>query len=562
MCYTAGRNTKEGLPVEPNPNLNPTPSAPVPIPAYARKTPKQTFTLDRRDRVFAGLLFALSLLGLSPAIFGGFCAAFGVSFAALFLLCSVYLFRKDVRLSAFSCVCGMLALSCSAVFFLTSCAPVRLLSACGAAVLSVVWFSALAGKPIFDGELGLAERVLRQAGQSVTQMPRSLRAVFLSGKRSKAVLGILCALPVFCVVVVLLSNSDAAFEGLTSLLFVDAGRVISRLLLAVCLFPLLLALGFSLRKEADEGKQEKPRKGLDTSFIAAFLGLLSAAYVVYLFSQLAYFVSAFSGILPPGYTFSYAEYARRGFFELCGIAAINLTLLYLMLLLSRKKDGRLPAVLRALGTFIDVFTLFLICTAMAKMILYIRQYGATVLRLGTSAFMLFMAVVFLALLLRFFVPKVRVLPVAAVTAAVVLLVLGIGNLPGFCAKYNYTHYKSGDLLTVDTQYLFDLGDEGIPYLLLLRDDADKETAKDACIKLYCAVFDHYEGDLHTIYTAGTGRHTDFVPEGKKHGGLYKWNLPRARAYAALDKLLRDEPDFMGNNAEEGEIARYDSMEWF
>ena len=198
---------------------------------------------------------------------------------------------------------------------------------------------------------------------------------------------------------------------------------------------------------------------------------------------------------------------------------------------------------------------------MAKMILYIRQYGTTVLRLGTSAFMLFMAVVFLALLVRFFVSKVRVLPVAAVTAAVILLVLGIGNLPGFCAKYNYTHYKNGDLPTVDVQYLFDLGDEGVPYLLLLRDDANEETANSARTLVYVSVFDHYEGDLHTIYTAGAGTHTDFVSEGRKFGGLYAWNLPRARAYQALDRLLRDEPDFMGDNAEQGEIARYDSMDW-
>ena len=325
------------------------------------------------------------------------------------------------------------------------------------------------------------------------------------------------------------------------------------------LFPFLLSLAYSLCKAPDKDKPAKERKGLDTSFIAAFLGLLSAAYLVYLFSQLAYFVSAFSGILPKGYTFSYAEYARRGFFELCGIAAINLTLLYLTLLLSRKKDGKLPAVLCAMGTFIDVFTLFLICTAMAKMILYIRQYGATVLRLGTSAFMLCMAVVFLALLVRFFAPKVRVLPVAAVTAAVVLLVLGLGNLPGFCAKYNYTHYKNGDLPTVDTAYLRELGDEGVPYLMLLKDDADEEVARNAGIELYIAVFERYEGDMHTLYTAGTGTQTVFVPEGRTFGSPYQWNLPRGRAYDALDRLLRDEPEFMGEYAEAGENARMDMV---
>ena len=541
--------------MEPNPNL------PVhePLPAYVPKPAKSkpAFALDRRDRIFASVLCVVTLVGLSPAICGGFWAAFGVSFAVLFLLCSVYLRQKGTQPSAFSCVCGGLSLACAAVFFTTSSAAIRLLTACGAAVLSVVWFSALAGKPIFPGELGLAGRVLQTAAGSITHAPRSIRALFRGGKRSKTLLGLLCALPVFCVVVMLLARSDAAFEGLTQHLFVDFGRVVVRLLLAACLFPFLLSLGFSLRKTPDADKPDPAHKGLDTGFITSFLGLLSAAYLVYLFSQLAYFVSAFSGILPAGYTFTYAEYARRGFFELCGIAAINLTLLYLTLLLSRKTDGRLPVVLRALGAFIDVFTLFLICTAMAKMLLYIRQYGATVLRLGTSAFMLFMAVVFLALLVRFFVPKVRVLPVAAVTAAVILLVLGIGNLPGFCARYNYTHYRNGSLSTIDTVYLGDLGDEGIPYLLLLRDDADKETANGACVMLYRAVFERYEGELHTIYTAGVGTRTVFESEGKKYGSLYQWNLPRARAYAALDKLLRDEPTFMGDNAEEGELWRDD-----
>jgi hypothetical protein len=425
-----------------------------------------------------------------------------------------------------------------------------------------VWFSALAGKPIFAGELGLAQRVLRQIGQSVAHVPCSVRAVCAGGKRSKILPGLLCALPVCCVVVVLLSHSDAAFEGLTSRLFVDAGRVLSRLAFGLLLIPPLLAFGFSVRKEPDADNAPRTHKGLDTGFLAAFLGLLGAAYLFYLFSQLAYFVSAFSGILPKGYTFSYAAYARRGFFELCGVAAINLTLLYLTLLLSRKQDGKLPAVLRVSGAFIDVFTLFLICTAMAKMILYIRQFGTTVLRLGTSACMLCMAVVFLTLLVRFFVPKVRVLPVAAVTAAVLLLVLGIGDLPAFCARYNYTHYKNGDLQTVDTAYLRTLGDAGVPYLLLLKDDADEQVAERACVELYAAVFERYEGDMHTIFTAADGTQTTFIPEGRKYGGLYAWNLPRARAYAALDRLLQSEPEFMGEYAEEGEAARYDDWTWF
>ena len=538
----------------------------MPQPPYMPQRPKLRFDLDRRDRIFAVVLFILTLLDLSPAILGGGNAAFGAAIAVLFTLFSIYLRQKGSRPSVFSCLCGVLAFASSAVFFLTSGPAIRLLTACSTAVLSVVWFCAITDRPIFPGELGLAERVLLQIAQSIVHLPHSVAALFRSGKRSKVLLGLLCALPVLCIVLALLARSDAAFEGLTRHLFVDFGRVVSRVLLAVLMFPFLLSLAFSLSKTADKDRQSTTHNGMDTGFIAAFLGVLSAAYLVYLFSQLAYFVSAFSGILPEGYTFSYAEYARRGFFELCGIAAINLTILYLTLLLSRKQNGKLPVLLRVLGTFVDVFTLFLICTAMAKMVLYIRQYGTTVLRLGTSAFMLFMAVVFLALLVRFYTAKLRVLPVAAVTAAVILLVLGIGNLHGFCAKYNYTQYQNGNLRTVDTAYLRQLGDEGIPYLLLLRNDANKEIAKNACIELYVAVCDRYEGEDIEIKDDPEPLITDdeipipktyFMPTDRRFGSIYQMNLPRKRAYDALDRLLKDDASFMRRYAEEGELHRYE-----
>ena len=55
------------------------------------------------------------------------------------------------------------------------------------------------------------------------------------------------------------------------------------------------------------------------------LGAVCAVYLAYLFSQLAYFVGGFSGILPEGFT--RAEYARRGFFEMTCLAGVNLALM-------------------------------------------------------------------------------------------------------------------------------------------------------------------------------------------------------------------------------------------
>ena len=91
---------------------------------------------------------------------------------------------------------------------------------------------------------------------------------------------------------------------------------------------------------------------------------VSVVYVVYLISQLAYFSGGFSGILPEGYTF--AEYARRGFFEMAWICAINLLIMCLAVGLCSKKADRTPIVSRLLCLFIGLVTLFLVVAASAK----------------------------------------------------------------------------------------------------------------------------------------------------------------------------------------------------
>lgn len=78
-------------------------------------------------------------------------------------------------------------------------------------------------------------------------------------------------------------------------------------------------------------------------------------------------MSAFQNLLPAGYT--YADYARRGFFELCGVAVLNLTLIALLQLFSRRDadTGKKPAAVRVYTVILAVFTLALIVTALRKM---------------------------------------------------------------------------------------------------------------------------------------------------------------------------------------------------
>ncbi len=68
--------------------------------------------------------------------------------------------------------------------------------------------------------------------------------------------------------------------------------------------------------------------------IAAFIPIC-LLQTFYLVSQIVYFFSAFPGFLPENYT--YAEYARRGFLELCAVSLVNLTVIAVVLVFTKHK---------------------------------------------------------------------------------------------------------------------------------------------------------------------------------------------------------------------------------
>jgi hypothetical protein len=191
------------------------------------------------------------------------------------------------------------------------------------------------------------------------------------------------------------------------------------------------------------------------------LGAVCAVYLAYLFSQLAYFVGGFSGILPEGFT--RAEYARRGFFEMTCLAGINLCLMTFGVSKVRH-TGRTPGSTRALCLFLGLVTEFLAASSIAKMAMYIGSYGLTRLRVLTTVIMVFLAITTALVCIWLYLPKLQYMK------AVMLLALSIGaavlwlDVDTQVAKYNVNHYLSGDLQNVDVHYLVELGPGAVEYL--------------------------------------------------------------------------------------------------
>lgn len=210
------------------------------------------------------------------------------------------------------------------------------------------------------------------------------------------------------------------------------------------------------------------------------LGLICSLYLVFICSQLPYFFSAFAGQRPEGWQI-YSEYARSGFFELCQIAAINLSLLAAANLFIKKSQGK-NSVLKILNGLLSLLTLLLIATAFSKMALYIGAYGLSIRRLLPCMFMVFLAVVFAGIIILQ-KRKFSIVRISAFTGIIMLCMLCLINPDGFVARYNADRYLSGTLKSFDVQILYQSGPAGIDPALEVYARTDDGKLKDE-LKVY------------------------------------------------------------------------------
>ncbi|PNY80937.1 DUF4153 domain-containing protein [Deinococcus koreensis] len=203
---------------------------------------------------------------------------------------------------------------------------------------------------------------------------------------SRAVVGAALTLPVLLVFGGLLGRADQGFgQLLAGLLHWQMTGLIQHTftlvwwaaLMGGLLYPALMALrptpfppsGIVL-----------PRLGLIE--VGLPLGALSALFVVFVLTQLPYFLSG--GTLPDGLTF--AEYIRKGFGELMTVAFLSLMLLLSAFALTRP-DVRAGLPYRLLNLAVLAPLALVILSAANRWQLYTQAYGLSEIRVLGAAFL-------------------------------------------------------------------------------------------------------------------------------------------------------------------------------
>ncbi len=348
------------------------------------------------------------------------------------------------------------------------------------------------------------------------------KAVLLS------VLGVVLAF-VLCLIAVSLLSYDPTFKKIFTFDFDwdDTPITIIKILFAVPLAALLFGAFASSKAhkaermsspEAAAAFTERIRKIPAVVLMIPVVSLL-AIYCIFFFTQWDTYTAAFSGILPSDFTA--AEYARSGFFELCGVALIN-TLLGVVMALFMKQTNRAAVILRKLAnSLLAIATLILIATALSKMILYVQRFDLTVLRLFVSVVLVLIAIGFCTSLLSQWIKPVKVTPILIVLVGLLLLVTPFLNVRGRIAKYNVDAYlaraEQGVVNNkIDAFYLLnDLGSAGVPEAVRLLESG----------KLPETTASQLKDQLN--------EHAKYL---KEHDTFLEQSLADQRALQALDRL--------------------------
>ena len=222
-------------------------------------------------------------------------------------------------------------------------------------------------------------------------------------------LGIVISIPALLIIVPILSQADTGFRSLVAAILDLLGadfriliwRGIVGILLGAFMFGTLYG-GVYKRHVKEEAcirfHEESGRifRFVPDIAVLTFGMIVSAVYVLFIGLQARYLFSAFFGILPEAYT--YAQYARQGFFELCVIALLNASFLTAMNGCAKTPRRKNRGLLLENG-ILGALTLLLLATAASKLGMYIVAYGFTVKRCISSVFLIWLFLVFILVLI-------------------------------------------------------------------------------------------------------------------------------------------------------------------
>ncbi|HET8659487.1 MAG TPA: DUF4173 domain-containing protein [Micromonosporaceae bacterium] len=292
----------------------------------------------------------------------------------------------------------------------------------------------------------------------------ALRSRRAGSARLGAALGV--SLVLLIVFGALFAAADAAFAELVDVLIPAVSTLLRWAFLFLTVGAATLGAAYLVLAPPDlDDTAEGERRTVHRLEWAAPIALLDLLFAAFVAVQLTVLFGGSRYVLrTTGLTF--AEYARRGFWQLLIVTVLTLAVLAAASRWAPRTTVTERVWVRVLLGTLATLTLVILASAVYRMVVYMQAYGFTQLRVFVIAVELALGVVFVLVLAAGVRLRGGWLPQAVMATGVVMLLgLAVLNPDRFVADRNIDRFERGERL--DVLYLRELSADAVPALYRL-----------------------------------------------------------------------------------------------
>ncbi len=335
-------------------------------------------------------------------------------------------------------------------------------------------------------------------------------------KTAQIIRGVAITVPIVILFTALFGSADPMFKEFVARFIPHINpEVIARTILVFVVTMIgTAAYAYTTFAVPETRNPHSGKRGLGTIEVSILLGAINALFFAFIAVQMTYFFGGESHVLAQGLT--YAEYARRGFFELIAVAGLTYLILHATEHYIEKNTEHHARAFKMFSTALVLQVALVMVSAFLRLSLYEEAYGFTTLRFYSHIFVVFLGVIFASLLYKIYVEhKNDAFAFRAFLTAIVFLVgINVCNPDVFIAEKNLQRFSNTGKL--DAHYLGGLSSDAIAQKMKVLEISTEEMqsiVKDSLKKRY--------------------EHPDLVaPEWQS------WNLSRANERQLLAEYYR------------------------
>ena len=275
------------------------------------------------------------------------------------------------------------------------------------------------------------------------------------------VYGLIIAVPLLMVVMGLLTKADIVFNNIFVKIFKQLKLIDADVfgVIFLTIFAFFAAYSFLCSVISKDLSEEiKEKRTVEPIVAITFTSVLTAVYLIFCAVQIFYlFIGGLQ--LPEGY--SYAEYARSGFFQLLFVCLLNLVMVLICLHYFQEHK-----VLKVILTIICGCTFIMIISSAYRMFLYVSVYKLTFTRVLVLWSLLVLTILLIGVVIHIFKNDFSLFRFCMIVVSVSYMGLPVSHQDYWIAKYNVAAAMD-NITEADMNYLYQLSADAAPIIIPL-----------------------------------------------------------------------------------------------